>query len=572
MKIGVAQLNLKIGALRANADQIIAAAHGFAASGCELSVFPELAITGYYPWDLLEQPGFIAAQLIELERVALATAALDMAIAIGCVTNNDAAGKPFRNSFVLVRHGKVEATGHKQLLPTYNIFDERRHFEPGSKTSVLNVGGRRLAFLICEDAWNDGGTEYVNNPIDDAMKQGAEAIVTLNASPWQTGKHFSRLELFGGVAQKHGLPLLYVNQVGAHDEILYDGASFAVAPGHGTTWRGAFAKAEQQIVELADGSFRGSAAEAWPEEAPAQQLAMIQLGLRDYMAKCGFSKVVVGSSGGIDSALTLAIAERALGAENVAAITMPSKYSSAGSVSDSEALCGRLGVKLFTLPIKDGFDAHLAGFQGAFSRTPSRVAIENTQARLRGLALMTYSNDTGALLLTTGNKSEVSVGFCTLYGDMNGGLNLIGDLYKTEVYRMSRHINAVDSRRPIPEGIIDKAPSAELFEDQKDSDSLPPYDQLDAILRLYIERDLLSAMDISEAWRTLDEFSTPDLLIEKIMGMVDKAEFKRWQSCPILRVHARAFGTGRRYPIAQGFSPSALMLRTVSSRPLMAKS
>ena len=572
MKIGVAQLNFKVGDLRANADLVAKAAREFSDQGCALAVFPELALTGYYPWDLLEQPGFIAAQLEELDRVRALTADLPISLAVGCVTHNDQPGKPFRNSFVILRGGHILSTGHKQLLPTYNIFDERRHFEPGTRTEVIDIEGARIAFLICEDAWNDGGLEYSRNPVTDAVASGAQALITLNASPWQTGKHLARLDIFSALSKRHGLPLLYVNQVGAHDEIVYDGASFSTDYKGAITWRGMFAQAQKAVVELSAGAFAGAASAIWPTEEPAQQLDMIELGLRDYMAKCGFTQVVVGCSGGIDSALTLAIAERAVGATNVMAITMPSKYSSTSSVSDSRELCNRLGVELVELPIKDGFDAQMRGFEQAFGRTPSRVAIENTQARLRGLALMSYSNDTGALLLSTGNKSEVSVGYCTLYGDMNGGLNLIGDLYKTEVYRLSEHINRIDVRSPIPRQVIDKAPSAELFEDQKDSDNLPPYEELDAILRLYIERDLLEPAQIDRCRTTLGNFQTSDGLIEKIMALVDRAEFKRWQACPILRVHARAFGTGRRYPIAQGFKPTASMLRTLSSRPLMAKS
>lgn len=572
MKIGVAQLNFKVGDLRANADLVVQAARNFSDQGCSLAVFPELALTGYYPWDLLEQPGFITAQLEELDRVARLTAELQLSLAVGCVTHNGMAGKPFHNSFTILKKGQIVCTGHKQLLPTYNIFDERRHFEPGHQTEIIDVDGMRIAFLICEDAWNDGGVEYTQNPVSAAVSAGAQALITLNASPWQTGKHFARLDLFSTLAQRHRMPLLYVNQVGAHDEIIYDGASFATDSNGTVTWRGHFAKDQQAIVELADGSFTGPDSLPWPTEEPAQQLAMIELGLRDYMTKCGFKTVVVGSSGGIDSALTLAIAERVVGAANIMAITMPSKYSSTGSITDSQDLCDKLGVELVELPIKDGFDAQIKGFSQAFGRMPSRIAIENTQARLRGLALMSYSNDTGALLLSTGNKSEVSVGYCTLYGDMNGGLNLIGDLYKTEVYRLAEHINVVDSRAPIPRQVIDKPPSAELFEDQVDSDSLPPYEELDAILRLYIERDLLEPSQIERCISTLDRFRTTDSLIEKIMSMVDRSEFKRWQACPILRVHARAFGTGRRYPIAQGFRATASMLRTLNSRPLMAKS
>jgi NAD+ synthase (glutamine-hydrolysing) len=572
MKIGVSQMNFKIGALASNADKIIASARALAAKGCDLAVFPELAITGYYPWDLLDQPGFVQEQLRELDRVRRETADLPMALAVGAVTFNEGPGKPLRNSFALFEAGRQIVLGHKQLLPTYNIFDERRHFEPGTETAVATVAGRRLAFLICEDAWNDGRDDYAANPVQAAKAAGVEAIVSLNASPWQTGKHHARAELFAQISNAHGLPILYVNQVGGHDEIVYDGASFAVAPGVGATWKGGFAREEDRVVDFDGATFTGSDSAPWLDSIAGQQLAMIEQGLRDYMAKCGFSKVVVGSSGGIDSALTIAIAERVVGADNVAAITMPSKYSSAGSVDDSAELCARIGVKLDHMSIKPGFDAQMSSFDSTFGRLPARVAIENTQARLRGLILMTYSNDTGALLLTTGNKSEVSVGYCTLYGDMNGGLNLIGDLYKTEVYALARHLNTIDPRRPIPEGIIDKAPSAELFDDQKDSDSLPPYDELDAILRLYLERDLLAPAQVEASWATLRSFGTTDATMEKIMRMVDRAEFKRWQSCPILRMHARAFGTGRRYPIAQGFTPTASMLRSVSAKPLEAKS
>lgn len=566
MKIGTAQLNFKIGALERNAQLIIDSSKRFAAKSCRVAVFPELAISGYYPWDLLDQPGFVELQLAQLDRIARETRHLDLDILLGCVTLNHGAGKRYHNSFAHLRAGALVTIGHKQLLPTYNIFDERRHFEPGSHTHVLELGGKRFGILICEDGWNDGGADYAVNPIQDAVDQGADAIISLNASPWQTGKHLSRLALFEATSKRASLPILYVNQVGAHDEIIYDGASFATTAHGVTTWRAGFATTQEAVIDFFDGQFNGDDSAEWPEAIPAQQLSMIELGLRDYMDKCGFSTVVIGSSGGIDSAVTIALAERVLGAANVAAITMPSKYSSDGSVSDSHDLCDRLGIALLHFPIKDGFDAQMAGYQNAFGRAPRRVAIENIQARLRGVTLMTYSNDTGALLLTTGNKSEVSVGFCTLYGDMNGGLNLIGDLYKTEVYALARHINEVDPRGPIPVGIIDKPPSAELFDDQKDSDSLPPYDELDAILRLYIERDLLSEAEVAASFQVLADFATPDTLLVKIMGMVDRAEFKRWQSCPILRLHARAFGTGRRYPIAQGFEPPAYLLRSIRSR------
>ena len=570
MKIGIAQLNLKIGDLSRNADKVIEKIRELNSKGSELIVLPEMAITGYYPWDLLDQPGFVSKQIDELNRIVATTTELNAVVAIGCVTMNENPGKAFRNSAVLIQHGSIIAQAHKQLLPTYNIFDERRHFEPGTETLVYEIQGKKVAFLVCEDAWNDAGTEYATNPIEQAVAKNAEIIVTLNASPWQTDKHLVRLEMFKTVSERHSIPMLYVNQVGAHDEIIYDGASFAYSPTSKQTWTGPFAQEKTAILSFESGQFTSHDSYSWPKDQSEQQLVLIQTGLRDYITKCGFSKVVVGCSGGIDSAVTLALAKLALGAENVTAITMPSKYSSQGSVDDSVKLCENLGIKLYTLPIKDAFNSQVSGYLGCFGHAPSRLAIENTQARLRGLALMTYSNDTGALLLTTGNKSEVSVGYCTLYGDMNGGLNLIGDLYKTEVFSLARKINKIHGEL-VPVQILNKPPSAELFDDQKDSDSLPPYDLLDAILRLYLERDLLSKTEIETAWATINQHKASEQLIEKIMGMVDKAEFKRWQSCPILRMHARAFGSGRRYPIAQGFRPTHQMLSQLKASLAPAK-
>ena len=570
MKIGIAQLNFKIGDLTSNANKIIEQAKQLNTKGADIIVFPELAVTGYYPWDLLDQPGFINQQLLELDRIALETQNLDSVLAIGCVTFNTQVGKPFRNSAILLQNGKVIAQAHKQLLPTYNIFDERRHFEPGSETLVIDIGGKKIAFLICEDVWNDHEDQYINNPIRQAMEKNADVIISLNASPWQTNKHLTRFDMFKEIAEKHAIPFVYVNQVGAHDEIAYDGSSFVISPANKFSWKADFAHEQTSIIHFDHGMNSEAQSKPWPINESEQQLSMITLGLQDYMQKCGFTKVVVGSSGGIDSAVTLALAKLALGADNVTAITMPSKYSSTGSVDDSITLCRNLGIPLYNLPIKNSFDVQYEGFLNCFNRAPSRLAIENTQARLRGLALMTYSNDTGALLLTTGNKSEVSVGYCTLYGDMNGGLNLIGDLYKTEVFTLAKKINEIYGTL-IPVNIIEKAPSAELFEDQKDSDSLPPYELLDSILRLYLERDLLSETEIMSAWQIIKSSSTPQPLVEKIMAMVDKAEFKRWQSCPILRMHARAFGSGRRYPIAQGFKPTYEMLLQLKSRPQPAK-
>lgn len=563
--IGLGQINLIIGDLEGNAQKILAAVEAMPER--DLIVFPELSLTGYYPWDLLDQPGFVERQLEVLDSLAKRLASRAGSVVVGCVTRNEQpGGKPFFNSLAVIKGGEIVSVASKRLLPTYNIFDERRHFEPSDRSTLIDVNGVSVGLLVCEDAWNDQGEEYRDNPVADLVSRGAQILVSANASPSHVKKPAQRIERFSGLARRRGVPFVYLNQVGAHDEIVYEGASFACDASGEVIWRGAMFETCSGALVF-DGSLKAASPSfEWPDCEEAYFAGQICLGLRDYLSKCGFTKVVVGSSGGIDSAVTLALAERALGAENVTAITMPSKFSSTGSVSDSEDLCSRLGVELFHHSIAAQVGQALSDFEASFSVKPSRLTIENEQARARGKILMAFSNNFGHLLLSTGNKSEMSVGYSTLYGDMNGGLNLIGDLYKMEVYALARWLNKVDARKPIPEIIIEKAPSAELFEDQKDSDSLPAYPLLDAILRLYLERDLLEPAERDAAWAIIGAHKADEALLEKIMRMVDRVEFKRRQAPPIIRLHAKAFGVGRRLPIAQRFTPSASMLGQNSNR------
>ena len=472
----------------------------------------------------------------------------------------DLPGKRFHNGMLVLSSGEVIATYAKQLLPTYNVFDERRHFEPGPDVArVVCVAGVHIGLLICEDGWNNEGADYAVNPFTRLADAQPDLIVSINALPSNVGKREQRHRIFSQACAQYGVPMLYVNQVGGHDQLVYDGASFAVD----TTGEIAFEarRFETDVTTLAfdadsksflaaDGSDLTKVA-AVGMDVMEFYLQQIVLGLRDYARRCGFSSVVVGCSGGIDSALTIAIASMALGPKNVLAVTMPSVFSSEGSVSDSVLLCSGLGVPLVHHPIAGivkAFElAHIdarAVIQG--------LALENLQARVRGTILMTYSNMEGHLLLTTGNKSEISVGYCTIYGDTNGGLGLIGDLYKTEVFALCRHINARAGQDLIPVGIIDKPPSAELAPGQRDSDSLPPYEVLDAILRLHIEPGHLASDESAAALETVRALRQAgnEALLARIARMVARNEYKRRQAPPIIRVRGRAFGAGRQMPIA----------------------
>lgn len=564
LRITSAQLNFTVGDIQGNIQRMAAAAQTAVAGHADLLVFSELSLTGYYPFDLLDDESFLSRvdagyrEMLEMSRDFPS-----LTMVVGLPRRRTGPGKHLTNSLVVVRDGETVASYSKQLLPTYGIFDERRHFEPGpDRACVVTVAGTKVGLLICEDGWNSDGVDYVINPFTRLRDAAVDVIVSINASPSNIGKREQRHAVFGRAVAQNRIPLLYVNQVGGHDQLVYDGASFAVTP-HGSGYEVQFEanRFEEDVRTLTfDGErFKDDQGSPFPLVSAAGVPTMefyrrqIVLGVRDYARRCGFTKAVVGSSGGIDSALTLALVVEALGAENVAAITMPSKFSSSGSVTDSEVLCRNLGIPLYTHAIKGEVDQYMADYQAAFGDELKGLALENLQARIRGAILLTFSNANGHLVLTTGNKSEVSVGYCTYAGDTVGGLGLIGDLYKTEVFALSRHINETAGREIIPVAIIEKAPSAELAPDQKDTDSLPPYEVLDDILRVLIEGSALATEELVQANQRFNELlSTPEgtALVERVRKMIARNEYKRRQMPPVIRVRSRAFGSGRQMPIA----------------------
>jgi NAD+ synthetase len=561
LKLTLAQINPTIGDIEGNIALMRDTARRAAADGARLVVFPELSLTGYYPADLLDDAEFQARIAEGLEKIREETRALpDVHWVIGAPTTHTNVGKRFHNSLLVLKAGEVLATYHKQLLPTYNVFDERRHFEPGPDVArVLEVEGVRVGFMVCEDGWNDDGRDYAVNPFARLQDAAPDMVVSINASPSNVGKREQRHDIFCRASARHGFPIVYVNQIGGHDQLVYDGASFIVDPKQGVVFEAKQLETDTATLTFAQKRFTDAAGRplvAGPATALSKEefyRRQIVLGMRDYARRCGFTSAVVGSSGGIDSALTLALAVEALGAENVVAITMPSKFSSTGSVTDSERLCQNLRIKLLTHPILELVERYCTGFKDATGTEMAGVALENLQARIRGTILMEYSNRFGHLLLTTGNKSEISVGYCTLYGDTNGGLGVIGDLYKTEVFALCRHLNESAGREVIPPPIIEKPPSAELAPGQKDTDSLPPYEVLDEILKVLIEGDRLGVADKARATAEVEKLKSNDVgraLIQRIKKMIARNEYKRRQAPPILRVRARAFGSGRQMPIA----------------------
>lgn len=564
LRITVAQLNVTIADLAGNTARMIDAARQAWAEQADLVVFSELSLTAYYPADLLEEEGFMARVEAAFAQLLLASRQIPaLHWVVGLPVRHAGAGKKLRNVLRVIRGGEVLLEYAKQLLPTYNVFDERRHFEPGPDVArVLRIRDMQVGLLICEDGWNDEGQDYAVNPFARLRDAAPDLVVSINASPSNIGKREQRHQIFGAASLRNSLPILYVNQVGGHDQLVYDGASFAVEPKAGVVYEARRFAEDVTTLRFEGGRFLLADGEA-PPPVPAAGLPTLEfyrqqivLGLRDYARRCGFRQAVVGSSGGIDSALTLALAVEALGAGNVAAITMPSRFSSAGSVSDSEALCRNLGIPLQHHAIADIVAQYTQGFGAAFARELHGIALENLQARVRGTILMEYSNSFGHLLLTTGNKSEISVGYCTLYGDTNGGLGLIGDLYKTEVFALCRHLNAMAGREIIPQAIIDKEPSAELAPGQRDVDSLPPYPVLDEILKLLIEGQRLARWEFDEARAFVDDLQmTPagQALVARIRCMIARNEYKRRQAPPIVRVRARAFGSGRQVPIASSW-------------------
>ena len=555
IKIAINQMNSTVADFQGNTAAMMEAMRQADQSRSDLLVFPELSVCGYYPYDLIDEPFFQGQSEQALtDLLAFSKQVPSLTAIIGTVRKNSGQGKPFYNALVAVRNGAIVAEYYKQLLPTYNVFDERRHFEPGPVAPcVITVGGTKIGLIICEDGWNDSETEYRENPFKQLMAQKPDLVISINASPSNIGKREQRHDIMSNVAARYELPLLYVNSVGGQDSLVFDGASFAMDRNGALVFEAARFSATQEYLafDVKEAGFQSGADAIKAMSDSELAFNQIILGLRDYVRRCGFKKVVVGSSGGIDSALTLALAAEALGSENVVAITMPSVFSSAGSVTDSEALCSNLGIELIVHPIKALVEQYARDFSSAFARTLKGLTLENLQARIRGTILMEYSNEFGALLLSTGNKSEISVGYCTLYGDTNGGLNLIGDLYKTEVYRLSQYINDRAGREMIPADIISKEPSAELAPDQKDTDSLPPYEVLDEILKYIIEGKQLSNPEYQRVKSYVDQINeTNQGLVNKITKMIARNEYKRFQAPLIIRIRARAFGNGRQMPIA----------------------
>ena len=561
LKLTIAQLNYFVGDIEGNAQKMIAAAQQAAVDGSDLIVFSELSLTGYYPGDLLDEPLFmdrVAAGIESLQNASRQLRGLHWVI--GAPVPRTGPGKQLYNALIVIKAGEIVLRYAKQLLPTYNVFDEHRHFEPGPDVArVLRIGDAQVGLMICEDGWNDEGLDYLVNPFTRMADASPDLVVSINASPSNVGKREQRHQVFGDASKRHGLPILYVNQIGGQDQIVFDGASFAVQPDSGVVYEAQRFVEDVTTLRFENGRFLAGNGDALPAVDPkglptlAFYQAQIVLGLRDYARRCGFRQVVVGSSGGIDSALTLALAVQALGPENVVGVTMPSSFSSSGSVDDSVTLCRNLGITLHTHPIKDAVDVYARQFEASFGTPLKGLPLENLQARIRGTVLMEYSNHFGHLLLTTGNKSELSVGYCTLYGDTNGGLGLLGDLYKTEVFALSAYVNEAAGRELIPQAVIDKPPSAELAPGQVDTDSLPPYPVLDEILKVLIEGKRLAAWEYEQATAFVARQradATGNALVERIRGMIARNEYKRRQSPPIIRVRARSFGTGRQMPIA----------------------
>ncbi len=546
MKIALAQINTTVGALGENARKIRDWTGRAQKAGAGLVLFPELTVTGYPPLDLLQLPHFVKAQMEEVE--SLAKGLQGMTAVVGMAEPNpQAEGKNLFNTAALLDGGKIRSRHRKRLLPTYDVFDESRYFEPGSSFETEKLGGSRMGISVCEDIWNDkdywAQRQYKEDPVERLAQGGMDVLLNISGSPFHLGKPKLRLEMLSSLAKKRRCWVLYVNLVGGNDTLVFDGHSMAVAP-DGTLR--ALAKGFEEDLLVVDLDAPPPAMALPESDRAAQAYQALVLGLRDYVAKCGFSKVLLGLSGGVDSALTAAIAADALDPKNVRGIAMPSPYSSPGSIEDAYALADNLGIGIDKIPIGPVFEAYKSQLTPVLK--PHKVGEvtlteENMQARIRGMLLMALSNDTGALVLSTGNKSEYACGYSTLYGDMCGGLAVIGDAPKMLVYEMCRYANRGGER--IPRSSIEKPPSAELRPNQKDEDSLPPYKALDPILEAYVENNQSIPEIVA---RGFDEAT-----VRRVVRMVDRAEYKRRQAAPILRITHRAFGPGRQLPIAQRY-------------------
>jgi NAD+ synthase (glutamine-hydrolysing) len=545
MKIALSQFNPTVGDFAGNSMRILSLAGKAQQRGAELAVFSELCLCGYLPQDLLERPTFIERNHQELKDLA---AKLPLPAIVGYAGHvENSTGKSIANKAALIRDGRIVFEQSKMLLPTYDVFDESRYFQPADKQYVYGLGSEQLGITICEDVWNDKNfwskRRYPRDPVAELIGQGTTILINISASPYTIDKRSLRLEILRSLALRHQRPVIYVNQVGGDDTLIFDGASMALTA-HGEL--AAQAAAFEEDLVLFDTVTGEGEIHAQPKEEIAYAYRALVTGARDYVQKCGFAKVLIGLSGGVDSAVVAAIAVEALGKENVLGVSMPGPFSSEGSKADARTLAGNLGIECLTVPINDVFDAYRKALAPAFGKRPADVTEENIQARIRGNYLMALSNKFGSMVLSTGNKSELGIGYCTLYGDMAGGLAVISDVPKLMVYELANWINR--DRELIPRSTIDKPPSAELRPNQKDADSLPPYDVLDRILKAYIE-DLKSPQEIA------DHYGFELRLVRDIALRVDRNEYKRKQAAPGLKLTSRAFGFGRPFPIAQRFIP-----------------
>jgi NAD+ synthase (glutamine-hydrolysing) len=553
MRIALAQIDNTVGDLDANAAKILDFARKGAQAGAELIVFPELALTGYPPRDLVEKHSFLDRTACTLQKLAEETAGLNAALIVGYVARSPKSSViGAQNAAAIIENGRIIGKQCKMLLPNYDVFDEARYFQPAASQKLFELRGCKVAVAICEDAWNDKQfwerRRYSRDPVEELAQQGAEVVVSINASPWNVGKRHQREAIFRAAAQRFGLPMVYVHMVGGNDQLIFDGSSFAMTANGELAAKAKSFEEDLILFDSVTGQGDDHANHVMGDEAVFEALV---LGTRDYIRKCGFRSVLVGLSGGIDSALVAAIAAEAVGKENLIGVGMPGPHSSGHSLADARSLAENLGIRFEVVSIDPGYQTMMGTLGPLFTGLSADTTEENLQSRLRGVTLMALSNKFGSLVLTTGNKSEIAVGYCTLYGDMCGGLAVISDVPKTMVYRLSRVANARRQRRglpaAIPENTFTKPPSAELRPDQKDTDSLPEYDVLDAILAAYIERyesvpEIAANIGVSEE------------LVRDIVRKVDRNEYKRQQAAPGLRITSKAFGVGRRFPIAHRFT------------------
>jgi NAD+ synthetase len=542
VKLALAQINMTVGDIAGNVAKVLAAYRRGAEAGAAAVLVPELAITGYPPRDLLLRRSFVAENLSALDQLASATDRT--ALIVGYVGRNEKRpGRELTNAVALLRHGRVQATRAKSLLPTYDVFDEDRYFEPADSNWPVDLDGYPIGMTICEDIWNDEDfwpeRRYRRNPAMDLARAGVKLILNVSASPWNLGKQKTRFDMLASLAQKARCPVAYCNLVGGNDELVFDGDSLVFNRAGALVAQGALCAEDFLLVDP------DTAPPLPPRSAEDEERVYkaLVLGLRDYLHKCGFTSAVLGLSGGIDSALTACLAAAALGPENVRGVSLPSQFSSPGSLEDARVLAERLGIRYDVISIQPSFEAAKAQLRPLFAGLPEDVTEENIQARLRGMILMALSNKFGSLLLTTGNKSEMAVGYCTLYGDMCGGLAVISDIPKTMVYRLAHWINR--DREIIPRASLTKAPSAELRPNQTDQDSLPPYDVLDQILEAYVVQGKPASEIIAAG--------VDPATVRKVLRLIDLSEYKRRQAAPGLKVTSKAFGVGRRLPIAQKY-------------------